>query len=231
MSIFSSLANIFSSNSISSVSFFDFYNKIVYWQKNSVYPFPSNLPAAISLPNDFWHDVFSIHKLTIGDGRERAISIYWVDGELLVTSVTKGNESSVKTNEKISVRYVPHPARKGYYRKEILVNGSTVKKLDVYKDNVPKSVDLKYLFNMHTHPKDQNGQFSFFSLQDINSLLGSGAILTGLVTDKLWLLVRSSDTPSSTSWSSDIQVTEDSLKNELKLGVYVAEFNKKAIKQ
>lgn len=231
MGILSFLSNIFSSNSISSVSFFDLYNKIVYWQKNGVYPFPSNLPEAISFPEDFWSKVISIHKMTLEDGNERAISVFWIDGELLLTSVAKGDESSVKTNNNISVKYVVHPSRKDYFRKEITVNGSVVKRTDVYKEKIPKSVDIKYLFNMHTHPKSMNGDFSFFSLQDINSMIGSKAVITGLVTDKLWILVRTSDTPSSVQWTSDLSVTQDSLKNDLKLGIYTAEFNRKAIRQ
>ncbi|MHC1716790.1 MAG: hypothetical protein AB9915_02835 [Candidatus Dojkabacteria bacterium] len=233
--MFSFLKNLFITSSIPTTSFFEFYKKMVGWQKSKVFPFPYNLPDAISFPPDFWSDVIKIHKLTLSDGRERAISVFWADGELLVTSVAKGDESSVKTNENVSVRYIPHPVKSGYYRKEVLVNGSVVKKLDIYHRNVPKSVDVKYLFNMHTHPvhvnADGSNYFSFFSLQDVNALIGSEAIMTGLVTDRLWILIRSSDTPTMVNLSSDAEVTEENLKERMKLGVYVAEFNKKAIKQ
>lgn len=169
--------------------------------------------------------------MTLGDGKERAISLFWADGQLVVTSVTKGDESSVRTNDSISVRYVPHPTRKGYYRKEVVVNGSTVKRLDIYKESVPKSVEVEYLFNMHTHPKAIDGSFSFFSLQDVRSLIGSKVVVTGLVEGKLWLLVRTSESPSSVLWESDADITLESLKEDFRFGVYVAEFSGNAVKQ
>lgn len=62
------------------------------------------------------------------------------------TSVAKGDESSVKTNNNISVKYVVHPSRKDYFYQKITVNGSVVKRTDIYKEKIPKSVDIKYLF-------------------------------------------------------------------------------------
>jgi hypothetical protein len=208
---------------------------MVSWQEAKVYPYPFNLPQAISLPPAFWKDVIKIHKLTLSDGKERAISVFWADGEVIVTSVVKGDESSVKTNDNLSVQYLPHPVKKGYYRKEIVLNGSVIKQIDVYYKNAPKTLSVKYLFNMHTHPRYVNSQnesaFSYFSLQDINSLIGSGAIMTGLVTDRLYLLLRTAETPSAIPLHNDMEVTEENLKTQMKLGVYVAEFNKMAIKQ
>jgi len=75
--------------------------------------------------------------------------------------------------------------------------------------------------------------YGFFSLQDIKSLILSQAVVTGLVTDKLWLLVRTSDTPSDVKFENftDADITIENLKEKFKLGVYEAEFNKKAIKK
>ena len=233
--MFSWLSEFFSSNKIPSVSFFDFHHKMVQWKSSKLYPYPSNLPEAISFPPDFWKDVINIHKLTLGDGKERAISVFWADGELIVTSVVKGDESSVTTNENLSVRYIPHPVKQGYYRKEVILSGKTLKQVDIYYKNAPKSILVEYLFNMHTHPKyiDSSGltSFSYFSLQDIKSLIGSGAIMTGLVTDKLHILVRTADTPTMLPLTSDVEVTVENLKDKMKLGVYEAEYNKMAVRQ
>lgn len=227
--------NIFSSNTIKTTSFFTLYSKMAKWKSAKVFPFSFNLPEAISFPESFWKDVIKIYKMTDSDGKERAISVWYADKELIVTSVTKGDETSVVTKDSISVRYVPHPTKKKYYRKEVLVNKKLIKKMDIYYEKAPKKIEINYLFNMHTHPKSirNDGQpiYSFFSVQDIRSLISSQAIMTGLVTDKLWLLMRTSDTPNTVSYNDSEILTVDNLKSDMKLGVYCAEFNRKAIKQ
>ncbi len=225
--------NIFKNNKSSS-SFFVFYKKMIKWRESKVYPFRYNLPEVISFPSDFWSDVIGIYKETLKDGLERAISVFWADGELILSSVVRGNEFSVSSNHSLNVKYIPHPTKKGYFRKEVLLNEKVLKRKDIYYKNAPKNVSVEYLFNMHTHPshlnENQEKIYSFFSLKDIQSLLSSKTILTGLVTDKLWILVRTSDTPNSTDLlEKDISV--ESLKSTLNLAVYVADFNMKAIKQ
>jgi len=71
----------------------------------------------------------------------------------------------------------------------------------------------------------------FFSLQDVRSLIGSKVVVTGLVEGKLWLLVRTSESPSSVLWESDADITLESLKEDFRFGVYVAEFSGNAVKQ
>jgi hypothetical protein len=207
---------------------------MIKWRESSVYPFLHNLPKQISFPYDFWSDVKKIHELTKKDGLERAISLFWADGELIVTSVVTGDEGSVKSNHSVNVKYIHHPTRKDYLRKEVWVDGKVLKRKDVYYKKAPKKVSVEYLFNMHTHPPhvgdDGNSRYSFFSAQDIRSLLSSNAVVTGLVSDKVWLLVRSSESPSSVD-ITDRDITIEYLKENLKFGVYVAEFNKKAIRR
>jgi len=222
-------------NGKSNSSFFSFYKKLAHWKKNNVYPFSYNLPDVISFPSTFWTDIQKIYQDTSKDGKERAISLFWADNELIVTSVVKGDEKSVKSTHKVNVKYELHPTRKGYFRKVILVDDKTVKKVDIYHKKAPKSLSVEYLFNMHTHPPHLdnrgNNYYGFFSLQDIKSLLQSQAVVTGLVTDRLWLVVRTSETPQNIGnlVESDISVTY--LKERLSMVVYMAEFNKKAIKQ
>jgi len=225
--------NIFSSKGSSS-TFFEFYKRIIKWRESNVYPFLHNLPRQISFPYEFWDDVRKIHELTKKDGLERAISLFWADGELIVTSVVTGDEGSVKSNHSVNVKYIHHPTRKDYLRKEVFLDGKVLKRKDVYYKKVPKKVSVEYLFNMHTHPphvgNDGVSRYSFFSAQDIRSLLASNAVVTGLVSDKVWLLVRSSESPSSAD-ITDQDVSVEYLKERLKFGVYEAEFNKKAIRQ
>ena len=223
--------DFFSKNSSS--SFYDFYKRMVKWKESKVYPFQYNLPSSISFPSDFWNDVIAVYKDTLRDGLERALSVFWADGELVVTSVVKGDETSVKSNHNLNVKYSPHPTRKGYLRKEIYLNGKLLKRKDIYHKNIPKKVTVEYLFNIHTHPKSSNTEtvsYSFFSKQDVSSLLSSGAIISGLVTDRLWLLVRTSESPISPVLE-DGQISAETLKDQMKFVVYEAEFKKKAIKK
>ena len=217
-----------------SSSFYEFYKRMVKWRESNVYPFSQNLPSSISFPEDFWSDVIDLYKETMKDGLERAISVFWADDELVITSVVRGNETSVSSNHSVNVRYVAHPTKKEYLRKELLVDGSVKKKKDVYFKKVPKKITVEYLFNMHTHPpysmSDIQKKYSFFSAQDIRSLITSKAIISGLITDRLWLVVRSSDTPSTVDFR-DSDISLDFLKEKMKLGVYMAEFKKKAVKQ
>ena len=226
---------LFSSNSIRTTSFFTLYQNIVRWRNAKVYPYPYNLPEAISMPESFWKDVIKIYRLTDADGMERAMSVWYADGDLVTTPPTRGDEKSVTTRDSISVKYSPHPTRNGYYRKEVFVNQKLTKRIDVFHEKAPKKVGISYLFNMHTHPKysmdDGTTLYSFFSAQDIRSLISSQAIMTGLVTDKLWLLMRTSETPNSVLFNDGEILTVDMLKNDMKLGVYCADFNSKVIKQ
>ena len=227
--MFQFIKNIFVSNKIPSVKFYNLYQKILDWKKSNVYPFTYNLPQAITFPEDFWEDVIKIYMKTFKDGLERAISVFWADGELILTSVVVGDEKSVKSNHMVNVKYSQHPTREGYFRKEVLLNDKVIKKKDIYYKSAPKEVRVEYIFNMHTHPKHEMG-YSFFSKQDIDSMLASGAILTGLVTDELWILMRSSQTPSVCNME-ERNISVDTLREEMKMGVYRAEFHRNAIRQ
>jgi hypothetical protein len=232
--MFSFLKNIFADNRIPSISFLEFYKKINRLKEDGLFPFEYNLPQAISLPESFWEEVVSIHKMTLKDGLEREISVFMVDGELIFTSVIKGKESSVTSNHNISVKYVQHPTLKEYFRKEIYMDGSIYKRKDVYYKDAPKKVSIQYLFNLHTHPSHvlDSGEiyYSFASKQDMVSQLQSKAIVSGLVTDKLWLFVRTNSSPDTIAMDEP-QISIDTLKADMSMVIYCAELFKKAIKQ
>jgi hypothetical protein len=243
LSISNLFKNLFESDS--SISFYAFYKKMVGWREAGVYPFYYNLPSSIKFPEKFWRDIIKIYKQTTADGLERAISVFWADGELVVTSAIRGDSKSVKSNHKVSINYVPHPTRNHYLRRELLVDGKVQRRTDVYYKKAPKKVSVEYLFNMHTHPshkvpnfnknesnlKEERESYSFFSVQDISSFLSSKAVVTGLVTDRLWLLVRTSKTPSTIGDLKQGDVTIEYLKEKFNIEVYEAEFKKKAIRK
>jgi hypothetical protein len=242
-----------------SSSFYSFYKKMAGWKQAGVYPFVYNLPTTISFPSDFWSDVIKIYKETREDGLERAVSLFWVDGELVLTSVVRGDEKSVSSNHRINVQYTAHPTRRGYLRRELMIDGKVTKRTDVYYKKAPKKVSIEYLFNIHTHPlhdvqfsNEKKGKefsssssfnsnrnpghgeyFSFFSVQDIKSFLTSKAVVTGLITDRLWLLVRTDKTPSGIDLKKlkQADISVDRLKENFKMVVYEAGFKEKAVKQ
>jgi hypothetical protein len=232
--MFNLITGLFKTNKKSSTSFYSFYKDIVRWREAKVFPYSFNLPEVIQLPSDFWKQVSKIYTETSRDGKERAISLFWADDELVLTSVVKGDEKSVKSKHALNIKYEKHPTRDGYLRKRLIVDGKTKKKVDVYYKKVPKKVTIEYLFNMHTHPPHTNQQrikeYGFFSVQDIKSFLLSNAVVTGLVTDRLWLLVRTSETPSSLNIEQS-DITVEKLKERASFVIYMAEFNKNAIKQ
>lgn len=216
-------------------TFYQLYNKLRGWKEANVFPSEYNLPKEISFPTDFWDRITKIQKQTVGDGNERAISIYWADGDLVVSPIVTGNDKSVTTRGNISVKYSPHPTRKEYYRKEVILNSSVYKRTDVYYKKAPKEVQVSYLFNMHTHPQHMdtlgNPYYNFFSAQDIRSLLSSNVAITGLITDKLWILIRTNITPSNIDKLEDKDINIETLNNTLHIGVYCGEFYKKLSKQ
>ncbi len=232
--MFEFIKNLFVDNTIPSISFLEFYRKVNRLKADNLFPYDYNLPQAISFPENFWKEVISIHKMTLQDGLEREMSLFQADGDLIFTSVVKGTANSVKSGHSISVKYIPHPTKKGYFRKEIYMDGSVYKRIDVYYKDAPKQVSVEYLFNLHTHPKYVNdvltSAFSFVSKQDIVSQLQSQAIVSGLITDKLWLFVRTNSSPKFINLEEP-DITVETLKSDMKMVVYCAELYKKAIRQ
>ena len=229
MSIFDFLTG---GSRISTTSFEQLRTKIVELKKQNLYPYTFNLPQAISFPFDFWDELIKIYKKTNSDGLERAFSVFWADGEIILTEVKTGSDRMVKSGGSIQVKYSQHPTKKGYARKELLVDEKVLKRRDVYYKNIPTTLTVQYLFNIHTHPKhiDENGKvyYNFFSAQDIKSWISSKAIMTGVVTDGLWILIRSDKTRKDIENLVDKQITPQFLEDDLYIGVYRAEFNKKA---
>jgi hypothetical protein len=217
-----------------STTFYQLYNKMIDWKKANVLPYTYNLPSSISFPTDFWQKIVKIQKETFSDGNERAVSIFWADGDLIVSPIDKGDEKSVKSRGQVSVEYKKHPTKNDYLRKYVYLNSSLYKKEDIYYKKVPKKIDVSYLFNMHTHPQHKdnlgNTYYGFFSAQDIKSLVNSTGIITGLITDKLWILIKTNKTPTNLDSLEDRQVTEEYLVNNLNIGVYSGEFYKKLVK-
>ncbi len=239
-------------DSIKTMSYYALYQRLQKWRGDGVYPAKYSLPDAITFPHDFWQKVISLYKQTSSDAHERAISVFWVDGELVLTDVVRGGKSSVQSKNQIKIAYEPilRKGRYDYYKRKIWVDDKIYSQREVYHKKVPKKLDPPlYLFNMHTHPPhelnsgyharksnlagDYVGQnaYGYWSAQDIRSLLSSGAVVTGLVTDIFHFLIRTSDTPASADSLNDGIVTKDYLADNMSIGVYEGRFGEKIVRQ
>ncbi len=178
--------------------FFEFLQK---WKKFNKVPPASGWPSEISLGKDFWDGVIRLYKYTASNNHEYETSFFFVDGKTISTPPLKGEKSSVTSKHQLNVKYVPKD--KYYYEKQIIIDGKILQKESVRINRLPKKIDLGFLFNVHSHPAhylDQGGQriktYSFFSATDINSLIHSSSILSGLVTDEFWLVCKTDKTIS-----------------------------------
>ncbi|GAB4162664.1 MAG: hypothetical protein Fur003_5580 [Candidatus Dojkabacteria bacterium] len=209
------------------MTFYRLYTNLRKLQDQRTYPYDYQLPDKIFFTPEFWKQVITLYKATRSDEHERAISVFWADGDLIFSSVVRGTTSSVTPSNQVDVKY-DYSRYKGYLTKRVYVDGDIVIEKDIYYKNVPKKIEVKYLFNMHTHPPHQyeNGTYySFFSLQDIKSLLGSGAVITGMIGDKLWLLIRTVKSPSDTGTITEPEINMESLYERLHIVTYYGDFN------
>jgi len=239
MTFLTALKSLFSEkDNESKMSFYQLHNKLTYWKRHKSYPYAYELPDKIFLTETFWKQVIKLYKYTRSDERERAISVFWADGELILSSVIKGNRKSVTPSSNIIIKYIPNKTKHEYYTREIHVDNKKRSSKQVYYKKVPKKISVNYLFNMHTHPPHYNNNkqvhYSFFSAQDIHSLLSSGSTITGMIGDKLWILFRTAQTPSSAPNLTDSNISIQELWNTYKIVCYQAEFKQalhKSIKE
>jgi len=232
---------LFGGSKSTSWTYGDLNRKLAVWKENRIFPYLSNLPKSISFNKDFWDHIVQIYKKTQSDGLERSISIFWVDGELVVTSIVTGTESKVTSKGVVSVKY-DRDSNPKYYIKRIYVDDKEYSHERLYYENIPKKTDLKYLFNLHTHPPREQGTrwytevqteklagadpsaYSFFSATDIKSQVKTGSAISGLVTDRLWILIRSSETPNYVDYIEDKDMNVEFLVDKLHFAVYEGYF-------
>ncbi len=229
MGLISVLKSIFFSDGPSVTSFYQFYSQLKNWKQSAVYPYSYQLPERLSIDSDIWTRFIKLYKYTRSDEMERAVSLFWVDGELVLSGITKGNRKAVTPKNNVSVKYVPTSKRE-YFEKRVYVDNSIYSKRTVYYKKIPKKIELNYLFNIHTHPPheahDGSGRiyYNYFSAQDIKSMLASKVTVTAMIGDKLWLLFRTKDTPDSADNLTDAQMSPEYLRDKLGIITYCGEF-------
>lgn len=155
-------------------------------------PSKASCPEKISLTPELWDHLKKIRSYTSQENRERSVTFFWADGDIVTTEYARGQEAFVVTKHTASLKYEP-TTRKNYYRKLITVDGKIVKDYTIDKSRVPKQPQVTELFSVHTHPKrelDGKFYFNFLSETDIKSLINSNALCSGLMLDKFWLVCK-----------------------------------------
>lgn len=178
--------------------YFKLYNFLHTHQKAGILPRPVEFPKQLWFNSGFWSEVKNIFDLTFKDEHERELSVYWIDGDLVFTKHIRGERSSVTAKHSIKVTY--SPKSRDYYEKVVYFNGTVVFKKHIASSRVPKKIEIYRMFSLHTHPPHKsyglNGDatvfYTFFSPTDINSLLASKDLASGLITDKVYLLFKTS---------------------------------------
>jgi hypothetical protein len=227
LDIIKGIASFFSGSSESNWDLYRFKTVILQARQHKIFPYLATLPEVIYLNNEFWKQVRSMYQLTLKDKHEREIAIYYLDQELIFTKEIRGEKSRVLAQHRVTVRYVPQKGSE-YLTKEVRVDGEVYSANSVYYQNVPKKIDLAYLFNIHTHPPHYYNQseqledryYGFFSLTDIRSLLKSNVAVTGMISDKCWLLIRTKESPASIHETFKERITPEILVDQFKFGVY-----------
>jgi hypothetical protein len=194
------LKNIFSAlfNRKKHWNYFTLYENITKWNSSHGYPDPTSLPEVLSLPSSFWGSVKELHELTLKDEHERAVSVWWVDGDICVTPTLRGDRSSVTSKYSLKVMYIPH-THDEYYTKQVEVDGKIILKRTLPENQVPHQSIISPLFNLHTHPPhyhDGTRYYHYFSRTDIVSLIMGNSTFSGVITDEILLLCKTNRTPN-----------------------------------
>lgn len=178
----------------------DLYNFVKFLNKyksTNTLPNPYDWPDKISLDSQTWEHITTIRRYTTEENRERQITMFWAEGDVVATSYVRGQETSVSAKHSANLQYT-NTTRPEYFRKQITVDGKIVKDYTISKNKVPPKPEVISLFTVHTHPKrqstDGNYYYNFFSATDINSLTESSALCIGLMIDKLWLMCKTNRT-------------------------------------
>jgi hypothetical protein len=185
----------------------------------------SQLPPAISMQPIFWSKTKELYSYTAKDMHEYAVTIWDVDGDVIVTPPLRGDEESVEGQYELKISYTEVDQQ--YANKLVSVNQTVVLSRSIKYEDLPKESKAHLLFNLHTHPphvfetlKGSEHHYSFFSAQDIDSFFASSSALFGVITNKIELLVKPSDFRRPDHILRDEEITPEFLKSQLNIAVY-----------
>lgn len=175
------------------MNYAEFFRFLKKWRGLKRYPTSQMWPREITLDSKAWEGIQKLYNLTRMDGHEYETAFFFVEGDTYLTTPMRGTRDQVTASHSLQVKYEIDQKRRVYYR-NILIDGKVINKVLVKPDKLTGDLQIGYLFNIHSHPEHVNAAkqvtYSFFSDTDIRTLLASDAVVSGLVTDKFWLVVK-----------------------------------------
>lgn len=169
----------------------EFFHFLRKWREAKRFPPLTAWPKKIDLDKAGWEGVEKLNYLTGIDDHEYETSFFFMEGKTFLTTPLRGERHSVSANHSLEVKYSILPKSKKYERR-VYLDGKIISKGQIDSRSVRKQTEIGFLFNVHSHPKHINFEgkptYSFFSDTDIRTLLGSQAMVSGLVTDEFWLV-------------------------------------------
>lgn len=177
--------------------FFLFKRKITAWAVNGLFPPSYKLPESVKISRSLYKTIKEIKENTAIDGSERAITVLDIDGLMITTPAIIGESERVLLRHKFKVNYSYERQTQRCFR-EIYRDDRLIVKDYFITKNPPRKINLRVLFNIHTHPHGE--QANFFSETDLEGFLNSQnvpAII--LVASDIWLLLKSNKTQEVSS--------------------------------
>ena len=158
---------------------------------------PSNIVSILKTIEGYTN--YDKNKKNIGSiGNEYAVSIIFFLDKLYPTKNIKGDKTQVKfsTSLKITPFYSGKLNEKVMF--ELNINGNITKTQSYKTKDIVSNLLYGIVGSFHTHPKfnhtENISQYSFFSNQDIFSLVNGSMYFSGLVFNRyIWLACKSDD--------------------------------------
>jgi hypothetical protein len=189
--------------------FIEFLSK---WKTAGRYPENSVLPKTITFGPEFWRVVRSAESETKKNKVEYGFSIFAVGEKLFFSKLQKGYSDKITTTHRILIKHKQTDSKT--VERKIEIDSRIVAMEKIRTGEAAKSPRIDFLFNLHTHPEHQvmgKTQYGFYSETDIATFAGNDLAVIGLVTDRLWLILKT--TGSIKSLSPDIPDLLESLNN------------------
>jgi hypothetical protein len=174
----------------------EFFRFLKKWRVANRFPPRSGYPRYIYFDDAAWEGINRLYNLTNMDQHEYETSLFYVEGDTFPTTPLRGSTHQVNANHNLEVKYKVNETKRMFER-YIIIDGQTQDKSLISPDKLNRNTEAGFLFNIHTHPEHINGNgqttYSFFSDTDIRSLLGSPAMVTGLITDAFWMVCKTDE--------------------------------------
>lgn len=162
----------------------------------------SHYPEIISFDSKILTSIKSIHSFTNPtrlfkkdglSGWEYAFSVFLLIDEIYVSPIISGTYQQVQVAHKVSFKTIPLQNEKAIIQIEL--DKRTFKSKPYSYELLRTKVNQGFVASFHSHPTelfDSKSYSSFFSAQDLQSLLYGSIPILGLVTrTDIWFLGRS----------------------------------------